>query len=320
MAHSVANQSGTADEVERFERIAGHASITHVFRAGIVVFRYVVVEVFDDRPARSIANDLFAIAGYLRRDRRTHCRKRLPAHVVHARAHLAIVIERQQHAIGRNVALDARAYTVANVGLTNHARRTLGNAGVRRDSRHTHVQRARIHVVGKVGVVADGRIHSVHTDLQFAIAHRLIRARRRKPIEQHERAGSSAHIARIFCTGILIVTRQGGAAFDGANATRAMAGRNANGAHRPIRQRRMNRTSIRAAIGRARLGVVLDISVVVRRDDGPIHAIVTPTITGRLLRERTIRQRQVVTFQCRHFARIDRARIAVLAIPIIFAQ
>src|SRR5690606_17627984 len=62
LAHSVAILIDTADEVQGFIRIVGHACIAYVFRAGIVVLGNVGIEVFDGGSAGAVTYDAFAIA------------------------------------------------------------------------------------------------------------------------------------------------------------------------------------------------------------------------------------------------------------------
>ncbi len=152
--------------------------------------------------------------------------------------------------------------------------------------------------------------------MDLAIAYGLLKSRCRQSIERTERACSEACIAGILGARILIITGFGRATFDRAYSDHAFASRSALRAHRVVGERRMYGISVAARVRRTRLVIVGDIGIIVCRDKHSLNAIVAPTITRGLLRQRTI-GRIGSRAGSIGLASIDGARIFVVTIGVV---
>ncbi len=178
--------------------------------------------------------------------------------------------------------------------------------------------RARIHVIGHIGVVGRRAIDAIDTNLNLAIADSLHGAWREKAIERDEGARASSRITGIFRARLQIIARFVRAAFDGAHAHQAASGRHPYSARRVVNDRRIDHRATRAAIGRARLAVILDVRVVIDRNEIATRAIIAPTIPRNLSRQRGVGHICTVTRTVRK-TRVGSARVAVVAVRIVDA-
>jgi hypothetical protein len=124
ITRAIADERTATRKPCRFIGIRWNPRSANVFRARVIVVRNVRIEVFGERAARTVANNLLAITDILSGNGRAHRRKGLSANVVDTSALLAIVIRGQKNAIRWNIALHAAALAVTYVRLTNDTRRS----------------------------------------------------------------------------------------------------------------------------------------------------------------------------------------------------
>lgn len=151
--------------------------------------------------------------------------------------------------------------------------------------------------------------------MDLAIANRLGEPRRGQTVELDISARSKACVARVFRTRIVVVARFRRTTLDAANTHDTLARRYADGAHRVVGERRMYGCSRIATVRRTRLFVVLGVGVVICLDNLTVETIVTSTIAGHLVFQRSIfgiaSRARIIGLAC-----VDGARIAIFAICI----
>jgi hypothetical protein len=151
--------------------------------------------------------------------------------------------------------------------------------------------------------------------MDLAIANGLLKSGRGRTIQRTERARTRRGITRVLRARIHIVTRLGRAAFDRANPHYAFPGRSPHRTRGFSRQGRMHRRAGIATIGRARLGIIKNVLIVIVRNDLPRKTLVASTISGDLIAQGPIRRirphARIIRLTC-----VNGARVVIIAVRI----